>query len=174
MTMTETKEKDYKIDFSKISFKPLKEMIDGKPVNKNPLVNISKAEMRLYYVDDNYFESIDELLKYCRINNVNIKELNILDYYRELAGRKDVILKSNSKIQLLYSACDEYGFGIYNGERSFYKGEFVWEYIHGSIENLYKPFRDKGIKFENDIYEKIRKDDEQILKYCQNNHLFNM
>ena len=46
-------------------------MIDGKPVNKNPLLEIPMPEMRLYFVDENYFESIDELLMYCRINKIS-------------------------------------------------------------------------------------------------------
>lgn len=149
--------------------------MDGKPANKNSLVEIPVPEMRLYYIDDNYFESIDELLHYCRINNKSTKGLKILDYYREFAGRSDVIRKQDCDTIMLYTAVDEYGYGImYNNERSINRGEFKWEYNHGSIRKMYKPFRDKGVVFENDIYAKQDEEMQHILKYCRENSLFNM
>lgn len=143
-------------------------MIDGEPVNIDPLPELPIPEMRLYFVDNNYFESIDELLMYCRINRISTKGLNIIDYYRNLAGRSDVIRKSNSQTSMLYTAVDEYGYGC------IYRGEFIWEYNHGSIRNLYKPFKEKGIVFENDVYGKIDEGNHHILKYCRENNLFNM
>lgn len=120
-------------------------MIDGESVNINPLSNIPIPDMRLYFVDDNCFKSIDELLMYCRWNKKSTERLNILDYYRNLAGRSDVIRKSNSHSSMLYSAVDENGYGIYNNKRSVYRGEFIWEYNYGSIRELYRPFKEKGI-----------------------------
>lgn len=76
-------------------------MIDGEPVNIDPLPELPIPEMRLYFVDDNYFESIDELLMYCRINKKSTKGLNIIDYYRSLAGHSDVVRKSNSETSML-------------------------------------------------------------------------
>ena len=149
-------------------------MIDGEPVNIDPLPELPIPEMRLYFVDNNYFESIDELLMYCRINRISTKGLNIIDYYRNLAGRSDVIRKSNSQTSMLYTAVDENGYGLYNNKRSIYRGEFIWEYNHGSIRNLYMPFKEKGIVFENDVYGKIDERNHHILKYCRENNLFNM
>lgn len=39
---------------------------------------------------------------------------------------------------------------------------------------MYKPFRDKGIVFENDIYAKQDEKMQKVLKYCRENNLFNM
>ena len=75
----------------KDSVSSLKELQDGESVNRNPLINIQKPDMRLYFIDENYFESIDELLSYCRINQLSIKGLSILDYSRDLANCSDVI-----------------------------------------------------------------------------------
>lgn len=163
-------------DFVKENSKLLAKLCDGEAVNKNPLPIIPSPEMRLFFVDSNYFESIDELLEYCRINNKSTEKLNILDYYRQLAGRSDVIRKSNSDSDtlMLYTAVDEDGYGIYNNKRSIYRGKYTWEYNHGNIKKLYQPFRDKGIVFENDIYKKIEEKNEYILKYCRDNNLFNM
>ena len=149
-------------------------MIDGEPVNINPLPEIPMPEMRWYSINKNYFESIEELLMYCRINRISTEGLNVLDYYRTLAGRNDIIRKSNSKTSMLYTAVDEDGYGLYNNERSIYRGEFIWGYNHGSIRELYKPFKEKGIVFEDDIYGKIDERNQHILKYCRENNLFNM
>lgn len=149
-------------------------MIDGETVDINPLPELPIPEMRLYFIDDNYFESIDELLMYCRINKKSTKGLNIIDYYKNLAGRSDVIRKSNSETSMLYTAVDEDGYGLYNNKRSIYRGEFIWEYNYGSIRELYKPFKEKGIVFENDVYRKIDERNQHILKYCRKNNLFNM
>ena len=70
----------------------------------NPLLEMSTPEMRLYSIGGNYFESIDELLIYCKSNKISTEELNILDYYRSFAGRFDVIRKSNSYTSMLYTA----------------------------------------------------------------------
>lgn len=152
----------------------LKKFCDGELVNKNPLTEIPNPDMRLYHIDENYFESIDELLHYCRINNKSAKGLKILDYYREFAGRNDVIKSQDCDTIMLYTAVDEDGYGMYNNERSIYRGEFTWEYNHGSIREMYKPFRDKGVVFENDIYAKQDERMQHILKYCRENNLFNM
>ncbi len=142
-----------------------KKIFNGKAVNKNPLTEIPNPEMRLYRIDDHDFESMDELLHYCRMKNKSTEGLIILDYYRNLAGRSDVIRKQDCNSIMLYAAVDEDGYGIYNNERSIYRGEFVWEYDYGSIRNMYKPFRDKGIVFENDIYAKQDERIQHILKY---------
>ena len=149
-------------------------MIDGEPVNIDPLPKLPIPEMRLYFVDENYFESIDELLIYCRTNKKSTKGLNIIDYYRNLAGCSDVIRKSNSETSMLYTTVDGEGYGLYNNKRSIYRGEFIWEYNHGSIRELYKPFKEKGIIFDNDVYVKIDETHQHILKYCRENNLFNM
>ena len=68
--------------------------------------------MRLYHIDDNYFESIDELLHYCRINNKSTKGLKILDYYRKFGGCSDVIRNQDCNTIMFYTAVDEDGYGM--------------------------------------------------------------
>ena len=65
----------------------------------------------------------------------------------------------------MYTAVDEDGYGIYNNTRSVYRGEFIWEYNYGSIRDLYKPFKERGIDFVNDVYGKIDERVEKRLKY---------
>lgn len=152
----------------------ISKIIDGDPVNIDPLPELPLPEMKLYFVDEIYFESVDELLAYCRVNKISTKGLNVIEYYRSLADHFDVIRKSNNETSMLYTVVDDDGYAIYNNRRSIYRGEFIWEYNHGSIRELYKPFKEKGIVFENDIYEEIDKRHRHILKYCRENNLFNM
>ena len=140
-------------------------IVDGEPVNKNPLSEIPEPDMRLYSISNNYFESINELKKYCRKNHKTSKGLTVLDYYKNLAGSSDVIRKQNNKTSIMYTAVDEDGYGIYNNTRSVYRGEFIWEYNYGSIRDLYKPFKERGIDFVNDVYGKIDERVEKRLKY---------
>ena len=149
-------------------------MIDGEPVNKNPLTNIPNPEMRLYCINNNYFESIDELLHYCRINDKSTEGLKILDYYREFAGRSDVIRSQDCDTITLYTVIDNDGYGMYNNERSIYCGRFIWEYNYGNVQEMYSPFKDKGIVFEDDIYAKLDEEMQYILKCCKKKNLFNM
>lgn len=141
---------------NKTKVSALKRYLDGEPVNKDPLkeITIPDPEMRLYFIGNNYFQTIDELLQYCRVNGSSTNGLGILEYYRNLANHSDVIKKSSSTTLMLYTAVDEDGYGIYNYERSVYRGKFTWEYNHGNIRKMYKPFRDRGIVFEDDIYAK--------------------
>lgn len=140
-------------------------IVDGEPVNKNPLSEIPEPDMRLYSIGNNYFESINELKKYGRKNHKTSKGLTVLDYYKNLAGSSDVIRKQNNKTSIMYTAVDEDGYGIYNNTRSVYRGEFIWEYNYGSIRDLYKPFKERGIDFVNDVYGKINERVEKRLKY---------
>lgn len=140
-------------------------IVDREPVNKNPLSEIPEPDMRLYSIGNNYFESINELKKYCRKNHKTSKGLTVLDYYKNLAGSSDVIRKQNNKTSIMYTAVDEDGYGIYNNTRSVYRGEFIWEYNYGSIRDLYKPFKERGIDFVNDVYGKIDERVEKRLKY---------
>lgn len=151
----------------------MRKMCDGEPVNVNPLTEMPEPEMRLYFICGNYFQTVDELLHYCRVNDLSTNGFGILEYYRNLAGRSDVIRESNATIESLYTAVDEDGYGIYNHERSVYRGEFIWEYNHGSLREMYSVFRDRGIAFEDDLYTKIDERYQNILKYCRKDNLFN-
>ena len=161
-------------EFMKNIHSQIIEIGDGKPVNKNPLSEIPEPDMRLYSIGNDYFESIDELLKYCRKKHKTSEGLTVLDYYKNLAGRSDVIRKQNNKTSIMYTAVDEDGYGIYNNTRSAYRGEFIWEYNYGSIRDLYKPFKERGIDFVIDVYGKIDESEQNVLRYFKENNLFNM
>ena len=163
-----------KDELTKKIYESMIKVKDGEPVNKNPLSEIPEPDMRLYSIGNDYFESIDELLKFCRKKHKTSEGLTVLDYYKNLAGRSDVIRKSNSQLSILYTAVDKDGYGMYNNTRSAYRGEFIWDYNYGSIRDLYKPFKERGIDFVIDVYGKIDESEQNVLRYFKENNLFNM
>lgn len=134
--------------------KLFKSFIDGEPKNINPLTEIPEPQMVLYRYQ-NEWHTVEEI-KTITPEFKDFTSLNKIEYLGEVAGRHDVIriTYKNGRTNL-YTAVDEDGYGIYNAERSTYKGEFVWEYNYGDLRNAYYAFRTKGITFENDVYAKI-------------------
>lgn len=106
----------------------LKKMFDGEAKNINPLTKMPDAEMRLYVLNGNYFDTKQQLESYCINNEIHdINEFYILEYIRKVANRNDVIRKINSDNKsTLYTAVDRFGYGIYNYDRSFYRGQHTW------------------------------------------------
>lgn len=151
-----------------------KRMINEINNGTNPLLSIPNYELRLYVIDENFFETKKELEKYCKSNSLSIDNAYFLDYIRNMAGRDDVIRKSNfDGKSLFYTVVDEDGYGIYNNERSSYCGRFIWEFNYGDIREMYEPFRKKGVVFEDDIYFKIDEREQRILKKIKEKRYFN-
>ncbi len=140
-------------------------MIDGEPVNRNPITKMPTSEMTLYGINGIYFETEEELREYCQRNELLDDQKVILDYFRRFADCKDVIRKTDGVGKsTFYTVVDEEGYGVYNQKRSIYRGEFTWEYHYGKIDGLYSVFRQRGISFEDDIYHKISDRNEQCLR----------
>lgn len=122
-----------------------------------------------------FFEAEEELIKYLKKYKEIPEDICVIDYLGKVAGRSDVIRETNRKgREIVYTAVDEDGYGIYNHQKSVSKGEFVWEYNYGSVSEMYSAFRDRGITFEDDIYAKIDGRNQLILKMCKEENLFGM
>lgn len=144
----------------------MSKLFDGEPVNKNPLTDIPQAEMRIYCIRDFSFDTEEELVDFSKREDISLDESYTLDYFRNMANRNDVIRKTKKDGTFtFYVAIEENGYGVYNYERSIYKGEFCWEFDYGDIALMYRQFRNRGIIFENDVYGQIEEEQEQILKF---------
>ena len=148
--------------------KILKRMFNGEPKNVNPLTEIPKPQMRLFgfsgVFNSAYFDTEEELIEWVKNHNIDFGDICVMDYLGTVAGRSDVIrLTYKNGKSVLYTAVDEDGYGIYNEDRSIYRGEFVWEYNYGSISDKYAAFRNRGIVFKNDIYGKIEERNRKIM-----------
>ncbi len=142
------------------SISKIKKMIDEEPKNVNPLTEIPKSQMRLYGFSgafySAYFDKEEELKEWVKTHNTDFGDIVAIDYLGHVAGRDDVIrMTYASGKSSLCKAVDEDGYGIYNEERSTYKGEYVWEYTYGDLSEEYTAFRNRGIVFQNDIYKKM-------------------
>ena len=137
----------------------------------------TKFEMRLYTISkmgkNIFFNSEQELINYINQNNLSPRNINIVDFIGRCANKDDVIriIDINQKI-LLYTPCDEDGYGLYNEEKSSKEQNYVWEYHYGDISEFYSEFRKRGIIFKNDIYDRIEKRNKKFLKLCKENNLF--
>lgn len=157
--------------------KIIKRMFDGEPKNINPLTEIPEPQMRLYgfwgAFKSAFFDTEQELIEYVKTHNTQFGSICIMEYLGNVAGRSDVIrLTYKSGKSVLYTSVNEDGYGIYNNERSIYRGEFVWEYNHGSIRKMYSAFRDRGIVFEDDTYAKIDEYYRKIMAMCEERGIF--
>lgn len=139
------------------------------PIKEEP------SEMIVYHVHGHSFSTESEALLYCQSHDINPDNISTLSYIRNFAGRNDVIketMKNNTTI--FYTVVDEDGYGIYNHQRSLAQKTFIWEFNYGSIEDLYSPFRDRGITFENDVYRKVSDRNKQLIKMCSEKKLFHL
>lgn len=140
----------------------------------DPLVDDRTLKLRLYGIGNVYFSSIDQLENYGLQNEVSTDDFYVLDYMDTLAGRTDVIRKIdvNGRIAL-YTAIDENGYGKYNSIKSQEAKRPIWDYHEGSIEWMYQPFKDHGIKLTEDIYENTEKKYQYIRNRIKNHNTTN-
>ena len=137
---------------------------DGEPQNINPLTSIPNPEKTLYCTGTHYFDTKEELNAYCKEHDIEVNNTYTMDYIRIMANRTDVIRKKYPNKEPIYlNAIDEDGYAIYNEQRSIYRNEFVWEYEYGNLRMEYSAFRNKGIIFEDDIYQKIDEKYDELL-----------
>ena len=140
----------------------------------DPLVDDRTLKLRLYGIGNVYFSSIDQLENYGLQNEVSTDDFYVLDYMDTLAGRTDVIRKIdvNGRI-VLYTVIDENGYGKYNSIKSQEAKRPIWDYHEGSIEWMYQPFKDHGIKLTEDIYENTEKKYQYIRNRIKNHNTTN-
>lgn len=140
----------------------------------DPLVDDRTLKLRLYGIGNVYFSSIDQLENYGLQNEVSTDDFYVLDYMDTLAGRTDVIRKIdvNGRIAL-YTVIDENGYGKYNSIKSQEAKRPIWDYHEGSIEWMYQPFKDHGIKLTEDIYENTEKKYQYIRNRIKNHNTTN-
>ena len=140
----------------------------------DPLVDDRTLKLRLYGIGNVYFSSIDQLENYGLQNEVSTDDFYVLDYMDTLAGRTDVIRKIdvNGRIAL-YTVIEENGYGKYNSIKSQEAKRPIWDYHEGSIEWMYQPFKDHGIKLTEDIYENTEKKYQYIRNRIKNHNTTN-
>ena len=89
----------------------------------------------------------------------------IVEYLGEFGGHSDVlIIKQKGRTPYIACACDRDGYGTFNISKSNREKTPVWDYNNGSIASMYAAFRDRGIVFQDDIYDRIDKTEKRLLE----------
>ena len=142
--------------------------------NINPLVDDKTLKLRLYGIGTVFFDSIDKLERYGLQNEISTNDFYALDYMKTLAGRKNVIRKIDNTGRIaLYTVIDENDYGKYNSIKSQEAKRSIWDYHEGSVEGMYQPFKDHGIKLTEDIYENTEKKYQYIRNRIKNHNTTN-
>ena len=123
-------------------------------------ISMPTPKMRLFCVDTGdkllHFNTKQELNNFIRKNSLAKKKICILEYFDYFAGRFDVIKCTYSVLkQEYYTAVDDSGYGIYDMDRSYKRGEHFWKFESGNIKKLYEVFRKNGIIFHDDVYSRL-------------------
>lgn len=152
----------------------LEKFVDDKSKNVNPLTEIPKPQMKLYGFSGAFscafFETEEELIEYVKTSDTAFGNICVIEYLGKVANRSDVIRVSyKDRTPKLYTSIDEDGYAIYNDNRSIEKGEYVWEYMHGNISEMYSAFRDRGIVFEEDTYAEIESKNRKMYEMLDQN-----
>lgn len=124
-------------------------------------LNIPMPEKILYCIEKNIFDYKEEAISYCNSNNISIDKIFTMEYIRVMDNQTDIIKETfiDEDRTIYLTAIDENGFAVLNEEKSYYNKECTWDYIYGSISYKYDAFRQRGIIFEKDIYEKIENEE---------------
>lgn len=122
-------------------------------IDDNSLKNFMKSEMTLYGINGFCFMNKNDLLNYCNELNINMENMYELNYFSFFGGKNDVIKKTDINGENYYKAKDKDNYLEYVKE-SINFDKHLWKIKKGDISNYYKMFRDKGITFVDDVYEK--------------------
>lgn len=128
---------------------------------------------RLYVFEgefQNFYFDAEEELELHVANSHDPKEftdISIIEYLGSFAGKKDVIRKVNSDGSVkVYAACDCTQF--YISDITDTENQEIlsadWMLHDGSVADLYRAFRERGIIFEDDIYARDEKEEKEFIK----------
>ena len=112
-----------------------------------------KPEMTLYVINDFCFVDVEDLINYCKKQNIIMEDVYELSYFSTFGGKSDVIKKRNIDDCNYYTAVNKNNYLVYVKE-SIAFNKHMWEPKTGDISNLYKQFSNRGIEFKDDIYRK--------------------
>lgn len=110
-----------------------------------------------------YFESKSECKEYYEKSHDLFASSCIIEYIGNFAGKDDVIKYRNFDGEHYLVVCDEVSYYDYQADENNHD-IFHWQPVNGSIEWMYKAFRDKGIIFKNDVYAQIREEEQKLVK----------
>ncbi len=113
-----------------------------------------------------YFESESDCKKCYEESRDPFASICIIEYLSNFAGKNDVILYRDFAGEHYLAACDDRSYYDYQANENNHD-IFCWQQVDGTIEWMYKAFRDKGIIFKNDVYAQIKEEEQKLIKAIQ-------
>lgn len=110
-----------------------------------------------------YFESERECKDYYEKSHDPFASTCIIEYIGNFAGKDDVIKYSSFSKECYFVVCDEVSYYVYKADENNHDNS-CWQQVNGSVEWMYKAFRDKGIIFKNDVYAQAREEEQKLIK----------
>jgi len=160
-----------KIVKGQTSHPSIQRLLDEDMKELRTLKEIPESKIRLYsfrcaFSNSYFFDNEYDLVQYVKTNDISFGNICVLEYLESYAGRSDVIRQIDENGgSKFYAVRDEEGYSSLNIDRSIRNGEYIWEYNHGSLRDIYCAFRDRGIEFKHDIYADV---DDYYQKIFQN------
>ena len=103
-----------------------------------------------------YFDNLEEMNQYLKKNNISLGFKTKIEYMGNILNCIDVIRQTYGDGSYRYvSVVNEDGYMLYNFEQSKKEQQPIWEYLPGSLREMYDAFKKHGIKLEDDTYSKI-------------------
>ena len=119
-----------------------------------------------------YFRSQDNMAQYLKNNNISLGFKTKIEYMGNILNSIDVIRQTYEDETYRYiTVANEDGYLFYNFEQSKKENKPIWEYLPGSLRELYDAFKKYGIKLQDDTYQRI--DNEYHKKAKQYSRLKN-
>lgn len=139
---------------------------------------VSQMTIYCYYhgMTPKFCDSQKEVVAFENSDKISFVSPSVIEYIGTFAGRTDVIRKTTEDGQVKYcTPIDDEHYAIYDEEKSKKFRKHVWNNDIGSLKDTYNAFRERGIVFENDIYQKLEVEEQRLIlemkNYVQNRRL---
>lgn len=113
----------------------------------------------IYGIGDNFFDTLDELRAFCGANKRSTTGWFKLEYLGYYEGKKNVIRVWNENSNKLCAVgniptekLETLGLTEYTYYESYDERTGNWRVYQGSLITKYRAFRNRGVKFNSDIY----------------------
>ena len=122
--------------------------------------NNYESKMTLYSMSTGhgslYFDSKEQMEKYLKNNNITFCYKIKIDFMGNILNNIDVIKQTYDDNTYRYiSVADEEGYLFYKFEQSEKEKKPIWGYLPGNLREIYEAFKSRGIKLEDDTYQRI-------------------
>ena len=146
-------------EFSNDVYAPVEQYLDE--IRSNQFEQSKRTVKTIYGIENNFFDTLDELRIFCGMNGRSTMGFFQLDYIGDFIGKKDVICIWTHG----WTKKDYYAVGNIPNDvlkklgltkqncREFYdEGSASWKVCCGTLKPKYEALKERGVKLSNDVY----------------------